>query len=1092
MSHFINHTAFDIHHSMIIGCGGRGTEIVAHCRQQILNTLFQNDEKLLNECTALQFLIFDSAEQNLESNNCSHGISTIPIACNEIGDIIASKDGRYPDNPNGIIHIKRQMPYRNYSRMIRGLPNASMGNSTCPPLGAMNFAGSWSRIENHLRGIIQKWIEPCTISSSTTIRPFSEFNQVFIAAGLYGGTGCGIHLHVAAMVRSLLKKMEINNTAVYAFFILPDLVANPDQTGRRKLRANAYAALKEIDYFVSGNPFIIKTGSNIDDILISNQQENDVLFNKIFLVNDENLEGVVLELNEAEKMTGELIFHLSATDLGRYVNARLTDTPHEYTSMYAPDGSSDTLGSKRIRAYSTFGMATTRIPYATLKNNLITDFAIEILNECIMLPDDDSKQEQEKLDKTKKWFQSKYIDILEPLSHIQLDTSTLEKLLDDQFTLPGFLQRKSGGSFSDYMKKTDLSFEAVLSLIDSETNKSIETWEKQNENLSSILEKYDEIINVFEEQLINEGAGTSQVEKILKEMLTYITTKQDNLIQKNRQNTPNNSREELMDFIIDRINRLKQLQDIKSIPFLKERRLKDAEKLYKVLTAKIRQYRDIIQEDFTIALLKKVKVKLEMNIGTAKEKTDRFNLILEHLSNNDSIYENSRLTINAVPVELLNRFIRQFPYQTGSRPEDLAEEIKTKGLYLDNDNIVKISDFPDYYPERVASALLQLSKETIENTTNTDFWQRSFSQSGMFPKPGVDMDWQKKGIDINAYERTMNKLVKNSSPYLEYSSSKGFDVCQENIFIHPPNSNIINECTIWQKQTLPMGRNFWLHSASSHGAYSLSCIQFHYGIPLYSIDKFNEWKEAYDYMVKSTDRPIHKFDDTPMQEPYVEEIGKINIDESTIKSLFDWALEISKTYYPIFLNHEDIPVLEMLDNKQLLSFYFTTHSKQFKSQSDFEEILSTYHDLSSVLLKKIQLLANFYGDLSIQDYIYIKEPQTKARLIVQKLLLYSEKSPKGEEHSFFEINHDEERQPLFWISSSGYDEKIADTIHQNFYLEMEVPELKKGINKNDILLYIKTNGWFRNLFLEKCKEAHENLVKMGYVDFSHEIFKVSE
>ena len=1089
MAHFVNHTAFDIHHSLVIGCGGRGTEIVAHCRQRILSGLFQNDEKTLNECTALQFLVFDSAEQNLESNNSSHGITTIPIACNDLGEIIASRDGKYPDTPNGVIHIKRQMPYKNYARMIRGLPNASMGNSTCPPLGAMNFTGSWAKIENHLRGILEKWIQPCTLSSSINIRPFSEFNQVFISAGLYGGTGCGIHLHVAAMVRNLLKKMEINNTAVYAFFLLPDLVANPDETGKRKLRANAYAALKEIDHFVSGNPFIIKTGANIDDIVVSNQKENDVLFNKIFLVNDENIEGVVLDLNEAEKMAGEAIFHFSATNMGRYINARLTDSPHEYTTMYAPDGASDSFNTKRLRAYSTFGMATTRIPYATLKNNLITDFATEILNECIMLPDDDSKQEQEKLNKTKKWFHSKYIDIPDPLSHIQLDNFSLEVLANDQVPLPGFLRNKGGRSFSDYMKKTKSCFEDVLSALDRETHQSLENWENKNDEFTQVIDAYNQIIDGFQKQLINEGAGSSQVEKILKELLTYVTTNQENLIQINHQNIP---REELNEFILDRLKKLIQLQESKRIPFLKEKRLKDAEKLYKGLIAKIRQYRDVIQQEFIIALLKKVKIRLEMNIGKTREKKDRFNLILDHLSNNDSVYESSRLTLNAVPVDLLNRFIRQFPYQTGSRPEDLAEKIKAEGLYLDEDTTAKISDFPDYYPERIASALLNVARKTINTTTDMESWQKPFSQSGMFPKPGVDLDWQTKGIDINAYERTMHELVKHSAPYLEYSSLKGFDVCRENIFIHPQNDSIANECTLWQKQTLPMGRNFWLPSESPHGAYSLSCIQFHYGIPLYSIDKFQEWKEAYDYMAKCTDRPLHKFDDTPMREPYVE-IGKINIDKGMIKSLFNWALEISKTHYPIFLNCSGIPILDMLDNKEVLSFYFKTHTEQFKSQFEFEEILSAHHDLSAALLQKVQVLANRYGNLSIKDYMHCNDPSIKAKLIAQKLISYSDESPGGKEQAFFEIRKDEKEQSLFWLNSSGYEEKISDTIHKNFYLKMDTPELKDtSLEPSDILAKIEKNAWFQNLFWEKCQEAHDNLFKMGCVDFSHEIFKDSE
>ncbi|MCF8093486.1 MAG: tubulin-like doman-containing protein [Desulfotignum sp.] len=1092
MPQTINHTALAIQHSLVIGCGGRGTEVVAQCRDSVLNQVFDKDGKKLNECSALQFLVFDSARQNLESNNRDHGIQTIPIACNELGDIIASRDGTYPDNPNGVIHIKKQMPYRNYARMIRGLPSAYMGNSTCPPLGAMNFAGSWTRIENQLKQILEKWMQQCPSSSGYVVRPFSEWNQVFIAAGLYGGTGCGIHLHVAAMVRNLLKKMEVQNCAVYAFFLLPDLVANPDETGKKKLRANSYAALKEIDHFASGNPFVIKTGDNIEDIIISNQKENDVLFNKIFLVNDENLEGVVLDLHEAEVMTGELLFHLSATDLGPSINARLTDSPHEYTTMDAPDFAAQSdaaaVAERRGRAYSTFGMATTRIPYAILKNNLITDFAIEILNECIMLPDDDSKPELEKLQKTKKWFHSKYIDVPEPLSHIELDNLKIEMLAARHLPLPDFLRRKGGRSFAEYMKKSGMNFEDTVSRLSSESFRCMSAWEEKRDHLSELTTQYDRIVDDFQERMSNEGAGPRQVAKILKEIFKYVKAKQDDLIQQNRQNSTHDI---LKAFIQDRSEKLSRLQDSKNLPFLKDKRLREAETLYKGFVTKIRAYRDLIHQELTIALLEQVKIRLDLKIEETKEDEGRYQLILDHLNHNDRPYESSHLVLNAVPLDLLKRFIQQFPFQAGNRPEDLAERIKQNGLQLADSEVVQLSDFPDHYPEKIANALLNLARETIQQTTGEDTWQKSFSQSGMFPRPGVDLDWQTRGIDINAYGKTMAELVRHSAPYLEYSSLKGFDVCRENFFIHPKNTAAVNERAIWKKQGLPMGRPWWMPSESASGAYSLTCLQFHFGIPLYSLDKFQEWKDAYEYMLRCTDRPLHKFDDTYMLEPYID-ISRSFMEKDIIESLFDWAMDISKTAYVIFLfcGEKNVPVLNMLENPYVRSYYFTTHKRRFVSRSVFEDILFTNANLNDAVLMKVQLMDNLLNKDAIGAYLSVRDAESKVRLVVDKLIEFSKQPLKENELNFYEIISGDDGTPQFWLNASGYEKNIADRVLRHFYEEMKTPELNiEGMTPQTVLTSLLQDESFQKLFWAKCREAHENLVKMGYSDRSHEILK---
>jgi hypothetical protein len=77
--------------------------------------------------------------------------------------------------------------------------------------------------------------------------------KVFIIGSVCGGTGSGILLDVAFYVRSVFgATVDIVGCFLLPSCFLPEIDSRPQQN---RIQANAYAALREINHFVSGTPF---------------------------------------------------------------------------------------------------------------------------------------------------------------------------------------------------------------------------------------------------------------------------------------------------------------------------------------------------------------------------------------------------------------------------------------------------------------------------------------------------------------------------------------------------------------------------------------------------------------------------------------------------------------------------------------------------------------------------------------------------------------------------------------------------------------------------------------------------------------------
>ena len=207
----------------------------------------------------------------------------------------------YPSIPLGYIH--------NGAKQLR-------------PIGRLSFFRNYVTFKRLLEtkyAALDK-IRDLEMAQNRRFPVMSNYQLVYIVSSLCGGTGAGMFMDVAHRVRALVR----SNARVVGIFFLPDVLEEEINSDlqRRRIKANAYAALKELNYFQETQQF--------QELYPSEQRALPdtpyAPFDFIFLVGRTNRDGRSLARKaDAENLAAHLIqltaiSHLSSEILGLEVN----------------------------------------------------------------------------------------------------------------------------------------------------------------------------------------------------------------------------------------------------------------------------------------------------------------------------------------------------------------------------------------------------------------------------------------------------------------------------------------------------------------------------------------------------------------------------------------------------------------------------------------------------------------------------------------------------------------------------------------------------------------------------------------------------
>lgn len=213
-------------------------------------------------------------------------------------------------------------------------------------------------------------------------REKNKLNFVIISS-LGGGTGTGIFMDVAAVIRGILAESHTRehlkygrNAKTFGLFVLPYCMETKSNTG--KLRANSYAALKELDYFMRGHLFDVDY-SGFDEqlgrITLDHQAVENRLFQGMYLFEGETASSMAIKHDHALPSGVDKRFRVGDELSEFLLHSFVFDSCSSYWTLFpnktagddtfsAIDASSRPAEFKTL--YSSFGISTLVYPFNTL------------------------------------------------------------------------------------------------------------------------------------------------------------------------------------------------------------------------------------------------------------------------------------------------------------------------------------------------------------------------------------------------------------------------------------------------------------------------------------------------------------------------------------------------------------------------------------------------------------------------------------------------------------------------------------------------------------------------------------------------------
>lgn len=282
--------------TVLIGLGGTGKKALLHAKKRFLETFGE-------EPPLVKYLLIDTTSANTDHlvAQTSAGEKPVRLRADEILHIEARGASLLPR-----VHdeIREWFPPKADLKA-----NILSGAGQIRALGRLALFANATVVYENLRDLLalarDYRDERPSGDWQNIYEPYTPHLTVALVGSLAGGTGSGIFLDVAFVLRQLMKDED----QLFGHFLLPDIYVN--RPGTQNVEANAYAAIKELDYFMSlEDTFRYRFGGREVEV-------RKKPFDMVFLVNRQNRAGKTFnEIDDLMELLG-LGLYLSAGPLGK-------------------------------------------------------------------------------------------------------------------------------------------------------------------------------------------------------------------------------------------------------------------------------------------------------------------------------------------------------------------------------------------------------------------------------------------------------------------------------------------------------------------------------------------------------------------------------------------------------------------------------------------------------------------------------------------------------------------------------------------------------------------------------------------------------
>jgi hypothetical protein len=202
--------------------------------------------------------------------------------------------------------------------------NQESGAGLIRPIGRLYFQDQVAQVRDRLEKAKNSLSDLAERMRTKTILGTGDF-QVYIVGSLAGGTGCGAFLDVAALIRDLFEE----NCFITGLFTLYPCYAEAlrgDVDQSRRSKANCYAALKELEFFMQEKD---ETQPHLYTVKFWDGTRVNLykrLFNICYLVENSNDSGAKLgSLAQIYELCAQQLFHEIGSPLGEDYRSKINN-----------------------------------------------------------------------------------------------------------------------------------------------------------------------------------------------------------------------------------------------------------------------------------------------------------------------------------------------------------------------------------------------------------------------------------------------------------------------------------------------------------------------------------------------------------------------------------------------------------------------------------------------------------------------------------------------------------------------------------------------------------------------------------------------
>jgi len=383
--------------TLFIGLGGTGKEILIRLRRKF----YERFGKASLPCTGFLWIDTDIRAVGARGEPLDEIYKIVNFRDNEqiqlLNKTVGDDLGDILYNPLRYSHIHRWL----YKEVGRYGAEIRDGAGNVRAIGRLTLFSKFEDIKNRLEILLGEINSFGAIEETKKIEKlkdakFTNQIRVFVITSVVGGTGAGIYLDIAFLLRDLQQSGTFGNIdQIISLIILPNVYypTKSDEVSKRSY-GNAYAALKELEYYtlrrtragIAGG----STGINLDFEVEWRRGENKRIpgppFTISYLIEATNEAGISLTANERNEF-----FHMIANSLlldflpGQFSTDKRSDYANVASFIASERYASTVIQGREFnqvfaQRYASFGFSKIEIPEELLLLACSNQLAYDILN----------------------------------------------------------------------------------------------------------------------------------------------------------------------------------------------------------------------------------------------------------------------------------------------------------------------------------------------------------------------------------------------------------------------------------------------------------------------------------------------------------------------------------------------------------------------------------------------------------------------------------------------------------------------------------------------------------------------------------------